>query len=329
MLTAARFGKVSHIWEVDHPATQTWKRERLAATGIAVPATLTFAPVNFEPCESLAAGSGRRRLRRGEADVLHMAGRGALSHEGSDLVHARIHCGTARRRTRGVRLRQPPGVTLARNARCPRTAGRARGCRGRSFPQLFLESGATALGTAGGRRLLRSGRLGTTPDGRALFPRSRIAGAREWRPCGAGVNGIISLDPAMSQARRIRRQPLQPAERPTQPEPIAIPRALLWLALLFLLLNLGALACGFVFDDAVVLVGNASLHVHSLGELAHIWKSGYIGPIIVDWSCIGQSRRLCGLCCGRQAAAIILRVVPRNVPRRSGWRWCCFSTDCC
>ncbi len=36
------------IFEVDHPATQQWKRERLAEAGIAVPPTLTFAPVDFE-----------------------------------------------------------------------------------------------------------------------------------------------------------------------------------------------------------------------------------------------------------------------------------------
>jgi methyltransferase (TIGR00027 family) len=36
------------IYEVDHPATQTWKRERLAAAGIAVPDNLRWAPIDFE-----------------------------------------------------------------------------------------------------------------------------------------------------------------------------------------------------------------------------------------------------------------------------------------
>ena len=36
------------VFEVDHPATQAWKRERLAAAGIAVPETLHFVPVDFE-----------------------------------------------------------------------------------------------------------------------------------------------------------------------------------------------------------------------------------------------------------------------------------------
>ena len=46
------------VFEVDHPATQGWKRERLSDAGIAVPAALTFAPVNFER-ETLADGLTR------------------------------------------------------------------------------------------------------------------------------------------------------------------------------------------------------------------------------------------------------------------------------
>jgi methyltransferase (TIGR00027 family) len=37
-----------HVVEVDHPATQAWKRELLAQSGIPIPENLTLAPVNFE-----------------------------------------------------------------------------------------------------------------------------------------------------------------------------------------------------------------------------------------------------------------------------------------
>jgi methyltransferase (TIGR00027 family) len=43
------------IFEVDHPATQAWKRERLAEADIPPPAALTFVPVDFER-ETLADG---------------------------------------------------------------------------------------------------------------------------------------------------------------------------------------------------------------------------------------------------------------------------------
>lgn len=43
------------IFEVDHPATQAWKRGRLAEAGIPIPDWLTFAPIDFEQ-KTLADG---------------------------------------------------------------------------------------------------------------------------------------------------------------------------------------------------------------------------------------------------------------------------------
>jgi methyltransferase (TIGR00027 family) len=37
-----------HVFEVDHPATQEWKRELLVAGALPNPANLTYAPVDFE-----------------------------------------------------------------------------------------------------------------------------------------------------------------------------------------------------------------------------------------------------------------------------------------
>ena len=36
------------VFEIDHPATQIWKREQLQAAAIAIPPSLTFVPVDFE-----------------------------------------------------------------------------------------------------------------------------------------------------------------------------------------------------------------------------------------------------------------------------------------
>ena len=43
------------VFEVDHPATQAWKREQLQEAGISVPAALTFVPIDFER-QTLAEG---------------------------------------------------------------------------------------------------------------------------------------------------------------------------------------------------------------------------------------------------------------------------------
>jgi len=54
-----------HVFEVDHPATQEWKRARLDAVYISVPQEMTFVPIDFER-QSLhdgliAAGFDQRR----------------------------------------------------------------------------------------------------------------------------------------------------------------------------------------------------------------------------------------------------------------------------
>jgi methyltransferase (TIGR00027 family) len=48
-------GENLRVFEVDHPATQAWKRQRLAEAAISVPSALSFAPVDFER-ETLADG---------------------------------------------------------------------------------------------------------------------------------------------------------------------------------------------------------------------------------------------------------------------------------
>ena len=50
------------VYEVDYPATQAWKRDRLAQTGLALPPSLTFVPIDFERQslgEALAASGFR------------------------------------------------------------------------------------------------------------------------------------------------------------------------------------------------------------------------------------------------------------------------------
>ena len=45
------------VFEVDHPATQAWKRRRLSEIGLAMPASLTFAAIDFET-DDLGHGLG-------------------------------------------------------------------------------------------------------------------------------------------------------------------------------------------------------------------------------------------------------------------------------
>jgi methyltransferase (TIGR00027 family) len=58
---------VLRVFEVDHPATQAWKRTRLVELGVATPSNLVFVPVDFEQ-QSLIEGlrsSGYRSDEKG------------------------------------------------------------------------------------------------------------------------------------------------------------------------------------------------------------------------------------------------------------------------
>ena len=84
----------------------------------------------------------------------------------------------------------------------------------------------------------------------------------------------------MSRGRRERREAARRGAAPGAEAVVAVApaeppvaRAALWLALAFLLPNLGALLCGFVYDDLPLIVRNDRLH--SLARLPEVFTNGY------------------------------------------------------
>ena len=61
------------VFEVDHPATQAWKRGRLTETGIAAPESLTFVPIDFEK-QTLAGGLRQAGFKANEPAFFSMLG---------------------------------------------------------------------------------------------------------------------------------------------------------------------------------------------------------------------------------------------------------------
>src|SRR5580692_468806 len=53
------------VFEVDHPATQEWKRQRLAAENIAIPDSVTYAAVDFDS-QTLADGLRAANFQSGQ-----------------------------------------------------------------------------------------------------------------------------------------------------------------------------------------------------------------------------------------------------------------------
>jgi methyltransferase (TIGR00027 family) len=62
-----------HVFEVDHPSTQVWKRANLKDAGIAVPASLTFAAIDFET-QTLAGGLQQAGFKADEPTFFSMLG---------------------------------------------------------------------------------------------------------------------------------------------------------------------------------------------------------------------------------------------------------------
>jgi methyltransferase (TIGR00027 family) len=78
------------VFEVDHPATQDWKRGLLASAAIAVPASVTFAPVDFER-QTLLDGLTRAGFDRGASTFFSWLGVTMyLTHEAVALMLAFI-----------------------------------------------------------------------------------------------------------------------------------------------------------------------------------------------------------------------------------------------
>ncbi|MFQ6230008.1 class I SAM-dependent methyltransferase [Nocardia sp. NPDC002869] len=84
------------VFEVDHPATQAWKRERLTAAGIDRPETLTFVSVDFEK-STLATGLESSGFER--ADPAVFVWLGVVFYLTPDAAHATLEyiAGQARR----------------------------------------------------------------------------------------------------------------------------------------------------------------------------------------------------------------------------------------
>jgi methyltransferase (TIGR00027 family) len=61
------------VFEVDHPATQAWKRDTLEKAGIDIPSSITYVPVDFER-QSIADALGRSGFRANELTFISFIG---------------------------------------------------------------------------------------------------------------------------------------------------------------------------------------------------------------------------------------------------------------
>ena len=112
------------IYEVNHPITQEWKRDRLKAANIAIPANLTFAPIDFEKT-SLAAGLEAAGFAF-DAPTL-MPGSAAVSYLGRHRRHVAICPVAAAFERARAELRSPAGSPVGLGGRNGSNCSAARG----------------------------------------------------------------------------------------------------------------------------------------------------------------------------------------------------------
>ena len=120
------------VFEVDHPATQEWKRKQLAAAGIPIPPSLTFAPIDFEQ-QTLAAQLREVGFRTEEPAFFSWLGVTMyLTRECGDddieiylVVHAHSQRNRIRLRSPAVMAEPDPALRFSRYGStgcCPRRA---------------------------------------------------------------------------------------------------------------------------------------------------------------------------------------------------------------
>jgi methyltransferase (TIGR00027 family) len=103
------------VFEVDHPATQSWKRRRLGGLGVDLPARLVFAPVDFER-QTLGEGLELAGFDFGELAVFSWVG--VTMYLTLDAIHAAL--ATMAQCRPGTRVvltyNQPPAVLTGSTA---------------------------------------------------------------------------------------------------------------------------------------------------------------------------------------------------------------------
>ena len=108
------------VFEVDHPATQEWKRRRLTALGVALPAGLVFAPVDFER-QTLREGLERAGFDFGLPTIFSWIG--VTMYLTLDAIHATLatvaRCGAGSRLV--LTYNQPPTALTGATAQIAAT----------------------------------------------------------------------------------------------------------------------------------------------------------------------------------------------------------------
>jgi methyltransferase (TIGR00027 family) len=166
------------VFEVDHPATQAWKRRRLAELGIRPPAGLVFAPVDFEH-QILHDGLAQAGLDFGQLAAISWVG--VTMYLTLDAIHATLATLAGCRPGSRVVLtyNQPPAALTGSTAQIAATFAALAADMGEPFLSWFLPTEMAQLLHQHGFEQITD--FGPDQARAAYFPRQadvEIAGAQ-------------------------------------------------------------------------------------------------------------------------------------------------------
>jgi methyltransferase (TIGR00027 family) len=132
------------VFEVDHPATQAWKRRRLAELGIQPPVGLVFAPVDFEH-QTLQDALAQAGFDFGQLAVVSWVG--VTMYLTLDAIHATLATLAGCRPGSRVVLtyNQPPAALTGSTAQIAATFAALAADLGEPFLSRFLPTGIAQL----------------------------------------------------------------------------------------------------------------------------------------------------------------------------------------
>jgi methyltransferase (TIGR00027 family) len=132
------------VFEVDHPATQAWKRRRLTELGVRHPAGLVFAPVDFER-QTLQDGLAQAGFGFGQPAVVSWVG--VTMYLTLDAIHATL--ATLAGCQPGTQIvltyNQPPAALTGSTAQIAATFAALAADMGEPFLSRFLPAEAAQL----------------------------------------------------------------------------------------------------------------------------------------------------------------------------------------
>lgn len=191
------------VFEVDHPSTQAWKRQRLRDAGLVLPPSLSFAPVDFEH-DTLA--DGLRAAGFDETRPALFSWLGVVVYLTREAIFSALSYVAARGERDRLRLRRADPFLSRRPTGDAARAGCACCGHGRALAHTLRARRSRRRAARAGLRRRRRSRAGRNRAPVFWFARPRRPGRScHSRPTGAKGGGVKRARQSDGRPERLSR----------------------------------------------------------------------------------------------------------------------------